>query len=88
MGSAILCTIHQPSSRVFAGFDDTLILASGRTAYFGAARELNVVRGSSNRSRFGPSWGEGPGWKARRLRGRPAPPSVRCSQISRRSIIP
>jgi len=40
-GTAILCTIHQPSVKVFEGFDDTLILSSGCTAYFGAASELN-----------------------------------------------
>ena len=38
--AAIICTIHQPSYRVFSGFDDTLILSVGRTAYFGAASEL------------------------------------------------
>ena len=37
---AILCTIHQPSAAVFAGFDDTLILAEGRLAYFGPANKL------------------------------------------------
>ena len=39
---AVLCTIHQPPASVFAGFDDTLILASGRIAYFGAASELGT----------------------------------------------
>ena len=34
---SILCTIHQPSSSVFAGFDRVLFLAGGRTAYNGAA---------------------------------------------------
>ena len=37
---AVLCTIHQPPASVFAGFDDTLILASGRIAYFGAASAM------------------------------------------------
>ena len=30
---AVVCTIHQPSAPVFAGFDDALILASGREAF-------------------------------------------------------
>eukprot|EP00316_Scyphosphaera_apsteinii_P001921 CAMPEP_0119349918 /NCGR_PEP_ID=MMETSP1333-20130426/109794_1 /TAXON_ID=418940 /ORGANISM="Scyphosphaera apsteinii, Strain RCC1455" /LENGTH=296 /DNA_ID=CAMNT_0007362523 /DNA_START=617 /DNA_END=1503 /DNA_ORIENTATION=- len=38
--TAIVCVIHQPSSSVFDGFDQTLILADGRVAYDGAASEL------------------------------------------------
>ncbi|KAF9937254.1 hypothetical protein BGZ65_001623 [Modicella reniformis] len=35
-GQAILCTIHQPSSQLFAFFDDLLLLAKGgRTVFFG-----------------------------------------------------
>ena len=37
---AVVCTIHQPSAPVFAGFDDALILASGRVAYFGKASRV------------------------------------------------
>ena len=37
---AIVCTIHQPSAPVFAGFDDALVLASGRVAYFGQAAKI------------------------------------------------
>jgi ABC-type multidrug transport system ATPase subunit len=37
---AVLCTIHQPPASVFAGFDDNLILASGRIAYFGSAAAM------------------------------------------------
>ena len=35
----VVCTIHQPSASVFAGFDDNLVLASGRIAYFGPAKD-------------------------------------------------
>ena len=37
---AVLCTIHQPPASVFAGFDDNLVLASGRIAYFGPAKDM------------------------------------------------
>ena len=33
MGASIICTIHQPSSAVFDGFDQCLILSMGRAAY-------------------------------------------------------
>jgi len=34
-GRTVLCTIHQPSSEVFALFDRVLLLAEGRTAFLG-----------------------------------------------------
>ncbi len=37
---AIACTIHQPPASVFKGFDDNVVLASGRIAYFGPAAEM------------------------------------------------
>ncbi|XP_041366799.1 protein white-like [Gigantopelta aegis] len=37
-GRTILCTIHQPSSEVFALFDHVLLLAEGRTAFMGTAK--------------------------------------------------
>jgi len=39
---AMLCTIHQPSASVFAGFDECLILSSGRIAYLGVAARLSA----------------------------------------------
>ncbi|XP_078376593.1 protein white-like [Oculina patagonica] len=35
-GRTIICTIHQPSSQVYAMFDSILLLAEGRTAYMGS----------------------------------------------------
>eukprot|EP00930_Biecheleria_cincta_P073146 TRINITY_DN60466_c0_g1_i1.p1 TRINITY_DN60466_c0_g1~~TRINITY_DN60466_c0_g1_i1.p1 ORF type:complete len:660 (+),score=105.20 TRINITY_DN60466_c0_g1_i1:27-1982(+) len=37
---AVVCTIHQPSSKVFAGFHNTLVLSAGAIAYNGPAREV------------------------------------------------
>jgi len=37
---AIACTIHQPPASVFIGFDDNVVLASGRIAYFGPAAAM------------------------------------------------
>jgi ABC-type multidrug transport system ATPase subunit len=33
-----VCTIHQPSSQVFALFDRILLMAEGRVAYLGSVR--------------------------------------------------
>lgn len=38
-GKAVICTIHQPSSEVFALFDRILLMAEGRTAFLGPVSE-------------------------------------------------
>jgi len=39
-GRTIICTIHQPSSEVYAMFDSILLLAEGRTAYMGSTADV------------------------------------------------
>ncbi|CAL1533117.1 unnamed protein product [Lymnaea stagnalis] len=38
-GRAILCTIHQPSSELFALFNQVLLLSEGRVAFMGTSKE-------------------------------------------------
>lgn len=35
-GKTIVCTIHQPSSELYAMFDKLLIMAEGRVAFLGS----------------------------------------------------
>jgi len=37
-GRTVICTIHQPSYGIFVSFDKLVLLANGRTAYFGAVQ--------------------------------------------------
>jgi ABC-type multidrug transport system ATPase subunit len=38
-GMTIICCIHQPREGIYAQFDRLLLLADGRTAYFGPAAQ-------------------------------------------------
>ena len=38
-GKTIVCTIHQPSSEVYAMFDKILLMAEGRVAFLGTPQE-------------------------------------------------
>lgn len=45
-GRTVMCTIHQPSSEVFAMFDKLLLMAEGRVAYLGPAKDAIQFFGS------------------------------------------
>lgn len=38
-GKTVICTVHQPSSEVFALFDRILLLSEGRTAFLGTTNK-------------------------------------------------
>lgn len=40
-GKTIVCTIHQPSSEVYAMFDKILLMAEGRAAFLGTPDEAD-----------------------------------------------
>lgn len=57
-GKTVVCTIHQPSSEVFALFDRILLLAEGRTAYLGSidrAAEFFASQGLPCPTNFNPA---------------------------------
>ncbi|KAL6046864.1 ABC2 type transporter superfamily protein [Balamuthia mandrillaris] len=39
-GCTIVCTIHQPSTKIFNSFDDLMVLKEGRIVYHGAVAEV------------------------------------------------
>lgn len=41
-GKTIICTIHQPSSEVYAMFDKILLMAEGRVVFLGSPVEANI----------------------------------------------
>lgn len=41
-GKTVICTIHQPSSEVYAMFDKILLMSDGRTAFLGSPDEAEV----------------------------------------------
>ncbi|EOD31923.1 hypothetical protein EMIHUDRAFT_72112, partial [Emiliania huxleyi CCMP1516] len=49
LGTAVVCTLHQPSPSVFARLDLALVLSGGRSAYYGAACELSSFLSSVGR---------------------------------------
>jgi ABC-type multidrug transport system ATPase subunit len=45
-GAIIICTIHQPSTKVYMGFDQVMILSLGRQAYTGPVSKADDYFGS------------------------------------------
>lgn len=57
-GTAIICTIHQPSSQLFAMFDQVLMLAEGRVAFMGtpdSALEFFKINGYECPENYNPA---------------------------------
>ncbi|XP_058444348.1 protein scarlet [Malaya genurostris] len=57
-GTAIICTIHQPSSQLFSMFDQVMLLADGRVAYAGKPNDALVFfeqQGYSCPSNYNPA---------------------------------
>ncbi|XP_010534742.1 PREDICTED: ABC transporter G family member 13 isoform X2 [Tarenaya hassleriana] len=46
-GRTVISSIHQPSSEVFAAFDDLLLLSRGETVYFGEAKSASKFFGEA-----------------------------------------
>ena len=46
VNTALVCTIHQPSTSVFAGFDKVCFLTGGKICYLGPAAELETYLAS------------------------------------------
>lgn len=41
-GKTVICTIHQPSSELFAMFDKLLLMAEGRIAFLGTPEAADI----------------------------------------------
>ena len=41
-GRTVICTIHQPSSELYAMFDKLLLMTEGRTAFLGTPEEADI----------------------------------------------
>lgn len=41
-GKTVICTIHQPSSELYALFDKLILLAEGKVAFMGTPEEANI----------------------------------------------
>lgn len=41
-GKTVVCTIHQPSSELYAMFDKLLLMAEGRVAFIGTPEEADL----------------------------------------------
>ena len=71
--AAVVCTIHQPSALVFAGFHKVLVLSGGRVAYCGPRKEMaaHFGRVDGKCERFG--HGRAMRWPRRQRKEVPTP---------------